>query len=80
MVLGLCLASMVVYAFRGRKRDADQEGKGAQLFLGFGDFLLHWFMWAIGPTVRVSLRLGLTPDPDFDSIIRMHLAESRPGG
>jgi CDP-diacylglycerol---glycerol-3-phosphate 3-phosphatidyltransferase len=62
VVLGLCLASMVVYALRGRKRDADQEGKGAQLFLGFGDFLLHWFMWAIGPTVRVSLRLGLTPD------------------
>jgi nucleoside-diphosphate-sugar epimerase len=24
-------------------------------------------------------RLGLTPDPDFDSIIRMHLAESRSG-
>ncbi len=23
--------------------------------------------------------LGLTPDPDFDSIIRMHLAESHPG-
>jgi D-erythronate 2-dehydrogenase len=23
--------------------------------------------------------LGLTPDPDFESIIRMHLAESRPG-
>ncbi len=61
-MLGLCLASMVVYALRGRKRDADQEGKGARLFLGFGDFLLHWFMWAIGPTVRVSLRLGLTPD------------------
>jgi CDP-diacylglycerol--glycerol-3-phosphate 3-phosphatidyltransferase len=53
---------MAVYALRGRKRDADQEGKGAQLFLGFGDFLLHWFMWAIGPTVRASLRLGLTPD------------------
>jgi nucleoside-diphosphate-sugar epimerase len=26
-----------------------------------------------------AARLGLTPDPDFDSIIRMHLAESRPG-
>jgi nucleoside-diphosphate-sugar epimerase len=25
-------------------------------------------------------QLGLTPDPDFDSIIRMHLAESRPRG
>ena len=27
-----------------------------------------------------AARLGLTPDPDFDSIIRMHVAESRPGG
>jgi nucleoside-diphosphate-sugar epimerase len=27
-----------------------------------------------------AARLGLTPDPDFDSIIRMHLAESRAGG
>jgi len=27
-----------------------------------------------------AARLGLTPDPDFDSIIRMYLAESRPGG
>jgi len=26
-----------------------------------------------------ATRLGLTPDPDFDSIIRMHLAESRSG-
>ena len=55
-MLGLALASMVVYARRGRQRDADQDGKGAQLFLGFGDFLLHWFMWAIDPTVRISLR------------------------
>jgi nucleoside-diphosphate-sugar epimerase len=27
-----------------------------------------------------AARLGLAPDPDFDSIIRMHLAESRTGG
>jgi D-erythronate 2-dehydrogenase len=27
-----------------------------------------------------AARLGLTPDPDFDSIIRMHLAELRSGG
>lgn len=26
-----------------------------------------------------AARLGLTPDPDFDAIVRMHLAESRPG-
>jgi hypothetical protein len=36
--------------------------KSAQLFLGSGDFLLHWFLWAVGPAVRVSLWLGLTPD------------------
>jgi nucleoside-diphosphate-sugar epimerase len=26
-----------------------------------------------------AARLGLTPDPDFDSVIKMHLADSRPG-
>jgi D-erythronate 2-dehydrogenase len=25
-----------------------------------------------------AARLGLTPDPDFDSVVKMHLAESRP--
>jgi len=37
-------------------------------------------MFATWPgTVRSerATRLGLTPDPDFDSVIRMHLAESR---
>ena len=62
VVLATGVVSMGVYALRGRRRDADQEGKGGQLFLGMGDFLLHWFMWAIGPLVRLSLRLGLTPD------------------
>jgi len=62
VVIGAALASMVVYALRGSRPDADTEGKGARLFLGLGDFLLHWFMWAIDPAVRISLRLGLTPD------------------
>jgi CDP-diacylglycerol--glycerol-3-phosphate 3-phosphatidyltransferase len=61
-VLGAAFLSMAVYAVRGRTRDDDALGKSAQLFLGFGDFLLHWFLWAVGPAVRVSLRLGLTPD------------------
>jgi CDP-diacylglycerol--glycerol-3-phosphate 3-phosphatidyltransferase len=56
------LLSMLFYAARGRRRDADQDGKGARFFSGLGDFLLHWFMWAIAPSVRVSLALGLTPD------------------
>ena len=61
-VVATCVLSMGIYALHGRKRDADQEGKGGQLFLGMGDFLLHWFMWAIDPWVKLSLRLGLTPD------------------
>jgi len=56
------LLSMAVYALRGRKRDPDAEGKGAQLFGGAFDFLLHWFLWAVDPAVGISLRLGLTPD------------------
>ncbi len=61
-VIGTCLASMLVYSLLGRKLDPDATGKGAQLFLGLGDFLLHWFMWAMAPLVWLSLRLGLTPD------------------
>ena len=61
-VVATCVLSMGVYARRGRKRDADQEGKGGQFLLGGGAFLLHWFMWAIDPLVKLSLRLGLTPD------------------
>jgi nucleoside-diphosphate-sugar epimerase len=36
--------------------------------------------WPVRVRAGRAARLGLTPDPDFDSIIRMHLAESRPGG
>jgi CDP-diacylglycerol--glycerol-3-phosphate 3-phosphatidyltransferase len=61
-VFGAAFLSMAVYALMGRKRDQDADGKGAQFFMGFGDFLLHWFLWAIDPFVRLSLRLGLTAD------------------
>lgn len=61
-VLGLALASMAVYAVFGARRDPDAEGKGSQFLLGLGDFLVHWFMWLLGPAERASLRLGLTPD------------------
>jgi CDP-diacylglycerol--glycerol-3-phosphate 3-phosphatidyltransferase len=61
-VLVACLGSMAVYALRGRKPDADATSKGAQLFSGKANFLLHWFLWAVDPAVGISLRLGLTPD------------------
>jgi CDP-diacylglycerol--glycerol-3-phosphate 3-phosphatidyltransferase len=53
---------MGIYATRGQKRDSDQEKKSSQFFLGAGDFLLHWSMWALGPITRMSIRLGLSPD------------------
>lgn len=60
--LGLALLSMVVYAAYGRKQDKDAQAKGTQFVMGLGNFLVHWFMWAIGPIERMSLALKLTPD------------------
>jgi CDP-diacylglycerol--glycerol-3-phosphate 3-phosphatidyltransferase len=62
LVLAALFASMPVYAALGRQRDLDQDRKGAQLFGGAGDFLIHWAMWVIAPIVNGSLALGLTPD------------------
>ena len=61
-VFGAAFASMAIYAVRGGSRDRDALGKGAQLLFGAGDFLMHWFLWAIGPAERVLLRLGVVPD------------------
>ncbi len=62
-VLGAALVSMPVFALvhRGR-RDPDAEGKGSRFLLGVGDFLVHWFLWAIGPLERALLRAGAGPD------------------
>jgi CDP-diacylglycerol--glycerol-3-phosphate 3-phosphatidyltransferase len=62
VLVGLALASMVTYALRGARPDRDTVGKGAHFFGGAGDFVLHWFMWAIDPCVTGSVRFGLTPD------------------
>lgn len=61
-VLAAALLSMAVYAARGGRRDADAARKGSQFLLGAGDFLVHWFMWALTPAERVFLRAGLAPD------------------
>lgn len=61
-VLGAALASMVVYAGLGRSRDADATRKGSSFMLGLGDFLVHWFLWAISPVERFFLAAGATPD------------------
>ena len=62
-VLAASFLSMPVYAVRERgRRDADAERKGSRLFLGLGDFLVHWFMWVLAPAEKLFLRLGLGPD------------------
>ncbi len=62
-VLGLAVVSMPIFAVaRKGQKDADAERKGSTFLLGVGDFLVHWFMWAIGPVERLLLRLGATPD------------------
>jgi CDP-diacylglycerol--glycerol-3-phosphate 3-phosphatidyltransferase len=62
-LIALCFAffSMAVYAVVGR-RDQDAERKGTQFLMGLGNFLVHWFMWAITPVERLSLALKVTPD------------------
>ena len=52
-VLGTAVLSMPVYAALGRRADADASRKGTQFLLGAGDFLLHWFLWALSPLERV---------------------------
>jgi CDP-diacylglycerol--glycerol-3-phosphate 3-phosphatidyltransferase len=61
-VLGAAVLSMPVYAALGRRADADAEKKGTRFLLGGGDFLLHWFLWAISPIERALVALGATPD------------------
>jgi CDP-diacylglycerol--glycerol-3-phosphate 3-phosphatidyltransferase len=61
-VLGVAVVSMPVYAALGRRADADAEKKGTQFLLGGGDFLLHWFLWAISPLERALVAVGATPD------------------
>ncbi len=62
-VLGIAVLSMPLFAVTRRgRRDVDAERKGSRFLLGAGDFLIHWFMWAIGPVERSLLGIGATPN------------------
>jgi phosphatidylglycerophosphate synthase len=63
VVLGAALLSMPVFALAHRgRRDADAARKGSSFLLGVGDFLVHWFMWALSPVERALLGAGVGPD------------------
>jgi CDP-diacylglycerol---glycerol-3-phosphate 3-phosphatidyltransferase len=62
IVLALAVLSMIAYALLRRAPDADAQGKGAQFALGAGNFLVHWFMWVLGPLERLALAAGWGPD------------------
>jgi CDP-diacylglycerol--glycerol-3-phosphate 3-phosphatidyltransferase len=61
-VIGFALLTMAAFALLGGRRDADADRKGSQFAGGAGNFLVHWFMWFLGPAERLVLRLGLSPD------------------
>ena len=63
LVFAAALLSMPLFALVHRGRpDADAVRKGSRFLLGVGDFLVHWFMWAISPLERALLRAGAGPD------------------
>jgi CDP-diacylglycerol--glycerol-3-phosphate 3-phosphatidyltransferase len=61
-ILAVAFLSMAVYALLRPAKDADAARKGTSFLLGFGDFFLNWFLWAIGPAERLMTSIGATPD------------------
>ena len=61
-LLALAVASMLVYAVLRPAKDADAQKKGASFLLGFGSFLLNWFLWALSPVEGLLVSFGATPD------------------
>jgi CDP-diacylglycerol--glycerol-3-phosphate 3-phosphatidyltransferase len=62
VALAIAVLSVVVYAASGSRRDADADRRGSRFLMGAGDFLLHWFLWALSPLERLAKALGLTAD------------------
>jgi len=54
--------SMLVYAAQRRGPDQDAAGRGTQFLMGAGNFLVHWFLWALSPLDRLAAALRLSPD------------------
>lgn len=61
-LLGAAVVSMLAYAASGRGQDQDAASRGTQFLMGAGNFLVHWFLWALAPLDRLALALRLSPD------------------
>ncbi len=60
-VLAMALLSMVVYTVSGASRRPDPLETDARGGFVLGTFVRSWFYWAVGPVVRISVAMGLTP-------------------
>jgi phosphatidylglycerophosphate synthase len=59
--LGLCLASMPVYAWLRDRSAVDPLESTQRGTFVLGSFVRSWFYWSIGPVVRAALRVGVSP-------------------
>ena len=60
-VLGLALATVPVYALSAARSKADPHEVVDRGSFVLGGFLRSWFYWFIGPLVRLSLALKISP-------------------
>ena len=60
-VVALALATIPIYAVRRRRLGADSLASAERRTFLLGSFLRDWFYWFLGPVVRLSLALGLSP-------------------
>ena len=59
--LGFCFATMVVFRVRHDSSSGDPLESTQRGTFVLGDFVRAWFLWFIGPAVRLALKAGLSP-------------------
>jgi len=61
LALGFCFATMALYALRYERAAADPLESTQRGAFVLGSFVRSWFLWFIGPAVRVAVWAGLSP-------------------
>ncbi|MGW8266172.1 MAG: CDP-alcohol phosphatidyltransferase family protein [Longimicrobiales bacterium] len=61
VALAFCFATMALYALRYERAAVDPLESGQRGTFVLGAFVRSWFLWFIGPAVRVAVALGLSP-------------------